>query len=191
MSVSCIRIGVVACAVVAAAAGAAAQERVYLTEDEALSRALRGAEDIVVQTVELSDAEAKQLADETGVETVDTVYVFHVAMSGTSRARSVVVMNVRGQYEPITFYVAIGAAGNVERVEIMTYRESRGAEVRRSAFLRQFENRTVDDPVRTGSDIRHVTGATISSRAIARGVRLALALYERLPADTNAAARHH
>jgi Na+-translocating ferredoxin:NAD+ oxidoreductase RnfG subunit len=118
---------------------------------------------------------------------VDSSYVFHSACENGKRERSVVVMNVLGQYEPITFYVAIGSAGNVERVEIMAYRESRGSEVRRRAFLQQFDDKNAGDPLRCGNDIRNVSGATISSRAVARGVRLALALYAMLPGQQESA----
>jgi Na+-translocating ferredoxin:NAD+ oxidoreductase RnfG subunit len=162
-------------------ASASAQERVYLTHEEAVERALRGARDVRTETITLSLPEAVRLAEETNVGVMDSTYVFHSAYRNGRRERSVVIMNVLGQYEMITFYVAIGATGSVQRAEIMTYRESRGSEVRRRAFLEQFENKTRQDPLTPGGDIRNVSGATISSRAVSRGVRLALELHALLP----------
>jgi FMN-binding domain len=58
----------------------------------------------------------------------------------------------------------------------MEYRESRGGKVKEQRFLSQFHGKTSDDPIRVNQDIVNYTGATLSSYAIARGVRRALAL---------------
>jgi thiamine biosynthesis lipoprotein len=66
--------------------------------------------------------------------------------------------------------------GEVGRVLVMVYRESRGDGVRRQRFLKQFVGRDVDDPLRLNRDVVNVTGATLSSRAMTAGVRKALVL---------------
>ncbi len=114
------------------------------------------------------------------VTVVDTAYVFHEAMEDGRVLRSAVIVNVMGQYQSITCAVTIHVTGVVERVEIMVYRESRGGEVRRSAFLKQFEKKTVNDRLLLGRDVKGISGATISSRAVAEGVRLALHLHQTL-----------
>jgi Na+-translocating ferredoxin:NAD+ oxidoreductase RnfG subunit len=157
-----------------------AQERVYLTREEALSRGLRGAEEVRETAIVLTAEQARRLHAETGVGVIDSSYVFHQAIADGRVQRSVVFVNVIGQYQPISIYVAIGAGGSVERVEIMAYRESRGGEVRRKAFVQQFEGKSVSDRLRPGDDIMNITGATISSRAVSRGVRLALRLHQML-----------
>jgi Na+-translocating ferredoxin:NAD+ oxidoreductase RnfG subunit len=161
-----------------------AQERVYLTREEALSRGLRGAGEVREAAIDLTAEQAQRLQTETGVDAVDSTYVFHQAVSDGRVERSVVFVNVMGQYQPISIYVAIGAGGSVERVEIVAYRESRGGEVRRNAFLQQFAEKSVDDRLRPGDDIMNITGATISSRAVSRGVRLALRLHQMLGANS-------
>ena len=53
----------------------------------------------------------------------------------------------------------------------MEYSAQRGEEVCSPSFAQQFEGKTPDAPIRVGKDIDAVTGATISSRAMADGVR--------------------
>ena len=43
-------------------------------------------------------------------------------------------------------------------------------------FLAQFAGKTLDNPIMQHQDIRNVSGATLSVRAMARGVRKALAV---------------
>jgi hypothetical protein len=85
-----------------------------------------------------------------------------------------------GEHLPITFAVKVSPAGVVERQEVVAYREARGDEVRDERFKRQFVGKTSRNALRAGDDIAAVSGATISSRAMAVGVRRALILVEEL-----------
>ena len=69
-------------------------------------------------------------------------------------------------------------AVTLERQEIVAYREARGDEVRDARFRAQFVGKSARDTVRAGDDIVAVSGATISSRAMATGVRRALVLLD-------------
>jgi hypothetical protein len=68
--------------------------------------------------------------------------------------------------------------GKVTDVIILVYRESRGAEVRDPRFLKQFRGKTRRDSVQVDRDILNYSGATLSSQALARGVRKALTLFD-------------
>ena len=86
------------------------------------------------------------------------------------------MLEEKGRFKPITFLVHIGPGRQVQLVLVMVYRESRGDGVRRQRFLKQFQGREADDPLRLNRDVVGVTGATLSSRALAAGVRKALVL---------------
>ena len=162
------------------AASAPARVPVYAGEP-AWGRAFaEGADSVTTRRLVIARAVADSLRARVGVPAVDSVYVFREAWRGGRVVRRAVEANVRGQYEPITFVVVLDGRGAVARVEVTAYRESRGGEVRRRAFLRQFEGATAASPPRLGHGIRHVTGATVSSRAVTRGVRLVLELLRRL-----------
>jgi Na+-translocating ferredoxin:NAD+ oxidoreductase RnfG subunit len=72
----------------------------------------------------------------------------------------------------------------VQRQEIVIYREARGDEVRDEHFRRQFVGKSARDACEVEQDIVAVSGATISSRAMAVGVKRALVLFDELVRPT-------
>ena len=157
-----------------------AQTRVYLSEDEAIRRALHKADSVRVRTLSLTREDADTLSAELDMQIMGHQYSFYEAVRDGNVERRAVIVDVIGQHQPITFIVGILPDETVERVEIMVYREARGGEVRRRAFLKQFEQKSLEDPLLVNRDIKNITGATISSRSVADGVRLALILHQRL-----------
>ena len=89
-----------------------------------------------------------------------------------------VIMNEIGKHEYITFIVGVNPKGEVGDVAVMEYRESRGEEVKDRRFLIQFHGKKLSDPIAVDRDIENYTGATLSSHAIATGVKKALALVQ-------------
>lgn len=83
-----------------------------------------------------------------------------------------------GQHLPISYAVKLSPAGVVMRHEVVAYREARGDEIRDARFRAQFVGKGSGDVVRAGDDIVAVSGATISSRAMAIGVKRALVLLD-------------
>jgi Na+-translocating ferredoxin:NAD+ oxidoreductase RnfG subunit len=86
------------------------------------------------------------------------------------------VDHVIGKHLYIDYSVALGADGRVRRVEILTYRESYGFEVANAGWLAQFAGKT-SGSVEINSDIRNISGATLSSRHVTEGVKRILAYY--------------
>src|SRR5262249_44837730 len=90
-----------------------------------------------------------------------------------------------GKSEPITFMVCMTSEGKVAEVAVMEFRENRGWEVKEKRFLNQFHGKTAKNSIRVDEDIINYTGATLSSKAIARGVKKALLLLDAFyPRDT-------
>ncbi len=104
-------------------------------------------------------------------------YYFYVATTGDRVDGYAFIDDEIGLHLPITFAVKLSESGVVLRQEIMVYRESRGDDVRNIRFRKQFVGKTVHDSLRPNHDIDCISGATISSRAIALGVRRALVLF--------------
>lgn len=86
-------------------------------------------------------------------------------------AGAVLVDNVKGKARPITYFVAFEPSGAILALEVLVYRESHGGEVRSPLFRKQFNGKQHSDAIVVGKDIRNVSGATISSRALTRGAR--------------------
>ncbi len=88
-------------------------------------------------------------------------------------ARRVFVLEEIGKEMPITAGFVV-AGGRLKRVAILIYRESRGGEVRRGSFTRQFEDAALDERSFLDRRIDGISGATLSVGAIERLARLAL-----------------
>jgi len=87
-----------------------------------------------------------------------------------------VLDHVIGKHLYIDYAVSI-EGGRVRRVDILQYRESYGDEVRSPSWLAQFIGKTSASPLKVGSDIRNISGATLSSLHVTEGVKRVLAAY--------------
>ena len=96
----------------------------------------------------------------------------------TSAGGWFIVDEVLGKHEFITYAVGIGADGAVRGVEIMEYRETYGDEVRHPKWRAQFTGKTKAAALKLDKDIKNISGATLSSRHIADGVKRLLALHD-------------
>jgi Na+-translocating ferredoxin:NAD+ oxidoreductase RnfG subunit len=100
------------------------------------------------------------------------------ARKGETRLGYVVVDEVYGKHEFITYAVALTPAGAVQGLEVMTYNESYGGEIRDAAWRAQFTGKKAGDPVKVNADIKNIGGATLSCVHISDGVRRVLASFE-------------
>ncbi len=85
------------------------------------------------------------------------------------------ILDEVGKTEPITSGVIIDKE-TVERVRVLIFRESRGSEVSRDAFTRQYQGAALDPKDALDQSIDGISGATLSVWAVGRQVRLALFL---------------
>jgi hypothetical protein len=90
----------------------------------------------------------------------------------------VFVDEVIGRQSLITYALGIDADGSIGDLEIMSYRESHGSEVRNPGWRAQFAKRNSLDQLRFRTDIKNISGATLSSEHVTQGVRWLLALWQ-------------
>ena len=91
------------------------------------------------------------------------------------------ILDEIGKTEPITTGIVVDH-GRVARVSVLVFRESRGGEVHREAFVRQYEQAGPGSNSGLDRHIDGITGATMSVSAVNRQVSLAL-LLDRLVRD--------
>jgi hypothetical protein len=91
-----------------------------------------------------------------------------------------VVDEVVGKHEAITYAVGINADGTIRRVEILEYRESYGYEVAGDGWLGQFVGKRDGASFKLGNDIQNISGATLSSKHVADGVKRVMAMHASL-----------
>jgi Na+-transporting NADH:ubiquinone oxidoreductase subunit NqrC len=83
----------------------------------------------------------------------------------------VVVDDVVGKYELIGYAVALSPQAVVQQIEILSYRESHGFEIRNPAWRKQFAGKTAQAGLQVGDGIANISGATLSCTHVTDGVR--------------------
>src|SRR5215475_2411905 len=161
-----------------AASAVPASAEVYLTEAQALGVILGDKAIVRREQKTLDLAMRKKLEQENNLRFPESAYTFFIAAQDGRPSKYALVLNEIGKTEPITFMVGMSPEGKITEVVIMEFRENRGWEVKEKRFLNQFRGKTVRNAIRVDEDIINYTGATLSSKAIARGVKRALLLLD-------------
>ncbi|MDX1914348.1 MAG: FMN-binding protein [Methylophilus sp.] len=89
-----------------------------------------------------------------------------------------VIDDVVGKHEFITYAIGLTVDGHVVGIEIMSYRETKGDQVRNADWRNQFKQKTIKDPFKLDQDIPNISGATLSCRNLTDGVKRILALQQ-------------
>ena len=158
----------------------AAAQASYFTARTVLADFFPKSQAVTYQRFELSAEQRTRLGHRLGYDLQKPAYTVYIAKTGEAIDGYAVLDEEMGQHLPITFAVKLSPQGVVQRQEIMTYRERYGDEVRDPRFRQQFIGKSAADALRPGEEVIAVSGATISSRAMALGVRRALVLVEEL-----------
>ena len=143
------------------------------TEKATISLKRLFGDSITVQqrTVHLTADEKKKISEKIhSVLASDTIAVL-VCLSHNKQLGYGVVDNVKGKTQLITYLVATKPDGTIADVDVLAYRESYGGEIAYDSFRKQFRNKTSSDEFQPGKDIKNVSGATISVRAITFGTK--------------------
>jgi electron transport complex protein RnfG len=161
--------------------------RIASNEREALLRQLRVL--VPAQQIDndmLSDIVEISAPDALGT---DVTRVYRGRLDGQPVAAVLSPVITQGYSGPIQLIVAIDFDGSLAGVRVLTHRETPGLgdkiEVERSDWILGFAGKSLLEPApgawkvkRDGGDFDQFTGATITPRAIVRGVRSALVYFD-------------
>jgi len=169
------RIVLAVSALTAAAVPASAFAIDYLSAEQAARLMFPDADTFEARTVTLAAAQLQQL-DAQGVRGRSTNWPVRVAKHAGTTLGFVVTDAVIGKVELIDYAVGIALDGNIKQVEILSYRESHGFEIRLPAWRRQFIGKGSAAALRVGEDIANISGATLSCNHVTDGVRRIVAV---------------
>jgi len=167
-------------AVVCLASAHEAGARVLITQEKALAEAFPGAS-VTRKDAFLTDAQAKRVEELSGTAPSSRVVAYYVAakdgrISGTAYFDTHVVRTL-----PETVMIVVDADGAVAKVEVLSFEEP-PEYLPKPKWFEQFKSRKLSKDLVPGRGIPVVTGATLTSRAVAGAVRRALALHAVLEA---------
>jgi Na+-translocating ferredoxin:NAD+ oxidoreductase RnfG subunit len=164
-----------ATALSAAAVPASAFAVDYLSAEQAAKLIFPEADAFEARTVTLNAAQLQQL-DARGVRARSAAWPVRVAKRGGEALGYVVTDAVVGKVELIDYAVGIALDGTVKQVEILSYRESHGFEIRLAAWRKQFVGKGAGAAIKVGDDIANISGATLSCGHVTEGVRRIVAV---------------
>ncbi len=93
--------------------------------------------------------------------------------------KSAWILNEIGKEKPITIGVVINR-GKIQSIHVLSFRESRGSEIRHDFFTRQFKQLTLTQEQKLDKPIDGISGATLSVRAMTKIARIALYLDQQI-----------
>ena len=144
----------------------------YFTVEQAQAALFPGAQ-MTARAVALTPQQVKAIEKASGSRVREkTVKVWSASGGGWFYVDQVI-----GKHELITYALALDDAGVVRGIEILDYRETYGGEVRDPKWRAQFVGKRMGSPLKLDVDIVNLSGATLSSRNIAVGVRRLLATH--------------
>jgi Na+-translocating ferredoxin:NAD+ oxidoreductase RnfG subunit len=156
----------------------------YMTADEASKLLMPGAVQWQDSHQSLSLSQMQAIAKLAQVPARSAAWKLRHAFDARQKyLGSVVIDQVLGKFELISYAVGLDASGAVTGIEILSYRESHGGEVRLLGWRKQFVGKTALQPLRVGDDIALISGATLSCQHITDGVRRIVALASVLRSD--------
>jgi Na+-translocating ferredoxin:NAD+ oxidoreductase RnfG subunit len=149
----------------------------YLTVEQAQRVLIPQAQAFAAFPVALNPAQLQQICKLSGVPQRTSQPKVWRATRGNVPVGWVIVDEVIGKHEYITYAAGISPDGRVLGVEILSYRESKGGQVRDPRWRDRFRDKTLADPFRLNQDIPNISGATLSSRNVTDGVKRLLAIH--------------
>lgn len=166
---------VLACSISAAPAALAA-EQIYLHPDEFVASAFTG-DTPQAQALWLTPALRNELAREFGWQPGMRVRYWQ------QDSRTVWVLDEIGKDKPITAGIIIDQ-GEIEQMQVLVFRESRGWEIKLPRFTAQFVSARLTEKQNLSANIDGITGATLSVNAMKRMARVALRLHDQTATRT-------
>ncbi len=154
-----------------------AKVRAYTTKSEILESVFPDAE-IEKKTIKITPEMRREIEVLIKDRFFRRRFSFYVAKSRGEILGYAAEVNEIGKTKPITFMVILDKEGIVKRVDILVFRETQGYEIENPRWRKQFVGKSLKDPLRLKRDIDNISGATLSSRAVTKGVKKVLAVFK-------------
>ena len=168
------------CATINAQSDPILLETRYYTTEQALGKLFPNADKVVSKNIQINIKQKNIIQNRLGWKIHEKEYTLYKAFKNKEISGYAIILDEMGKHYPITFITRISPHYHVDDVMVLVYREPYGDKVRKNRFLKQFKQKTSKNHIRVDDDIDGITGATISSWAMAAGVKKALIIIEEL-----------
>ena len=143
----------------------------YMTAAEAQKLMFPDASAFETRSVKLSPEQQKKIETQSGTPVNTAFWQLAVAKNGDKVLGYVLTDAVIGKFQLLNYAVAFDADGKIRDVEILSYREAHGGEVRSKPWRAQFVGKNASAALAIGNDIANISGATMSCTHLSDGIR--------------------
>lgn len=150
----------------------------YMTLQQAQGLIYAQADQFVPAPLTLTPEQVERIEARSGVKVRTPKQQVWEARAKGKQIGWFLVDQVIGKHELITYAVGVDMDGKLRQFQIVDYREIQGYQVRELYWRDQFVGKTIEDPLKVGTDIKNISGATMSCNHVAEGLRRLLALHE-------------
>ncbi len=166
-----------ACVALLCLSPAAGRGQVFKTQQQALRDAFPEGSEVSRHVLFLTEAQAKGIQKLAKSKLDSRIVTYYKATRGDSVMGFAFFATRVVRTKPATFMVLLAPDGRVERVEVLAFYEPTDY-LPAANWFKLFLHKALGPNLWPGKAIHNVTGATLSTRAITRGVREILAIYQ-------------
>ena len=113
--------------------------QVYLTEEQALREVFSHCDEILFNVVPLTKEEKSQLQNKLRRKIYEDFFVVYMGIKSGEVTGYAIITEEIGKFHPYTFVVSVDLMGEIDKIAILVYRESRGSEIAKKRFLYQLK----------------------------------------------------
>jgi Na+-translocating ferredoxin:NAD+ oxidoreductase RnfG subunit len=143
----------------------------YLTAEQAQLVIFPEASSFKPATLQLNLEQMQQVEKLAGLPARSVAWRVIAAYKDDKLLGHIVLDEVIGKFELISYAVGLLPDASVRQVEILTYRESHGFEIKNANWRKQFSGKTAGSGLKLGEGIANISGATLSCSHVTDGVR--------------------
>jgi len=156
---------------------ALSEAKIFYAKDEALKIAFPDADQVEMKTFILKDVELQKAEKLARTRIESKLFTFYVGRkAGTITGYAAIDTHTVRTF-PETFMVVLSPEGGVKTTLILAFHEP-PEYLASERWLEQFQNKELSSELGVGRDIAGIAGSTLTSHAIAQGIRKVLALFQ-------------
>ena len=164
-----------------------AEAVVYMTKDQALREAFGQAE-VKRKSFILDDTQVQAVQKRANAKLESKIVAAYVATVGDSLVGTAFFDTRNIRTMPGVFMIVVAPDRTIREIEVLAFHEPTDYEPS-ERWLAQFDDRPLEDDLWPKRDIRNISGATLTARAVTESARLALAMFEVLVEPEKISAR--
>jgi len=161
------------------------QLQIFLKQEDALEKVFAGCDTVESEYLVLTSEGHEYFKELLKRPFLAKTFPVYIGKKDGEVDRYAIITEEMGCFHPITWIMSTDSEGNILKTAVMIYRETRGHEITRKRFLHQFKGKSIDAPLSINKDVIRITGATVSVRAVCRGIKKVLTILNEFYIEEN------